>query len=614
MMGFFMFAQLIAALVGTQSSHVREGLALLEEGKLARAEQEFLQALEEEPSDPEILLLLGDVYRREKKYPESEEVLKEARSLLPDDIRPIVSLALLHYEMGDIGRAESEAKEAARLELDRKEVAKVLSLISFRRGVEALQSGDTAKALVSFREGLTYDPDNFRALMNLGNLLLKTGGSQEVLELAERSMKRFPDEPSIYLLKARALVALNRALDALPLVEGWLSRFPDNRELHLFAAELNIALGREERALEICRKMERHFPDDVEIHRKIIRLYVRSEDYESAFEEARNFASKWDDGRKGYWEMYHFAGKLGNPEKQIEVLEEALKRYPEDVGFAREMGLLLEEVDVQRAKIYYEGKEDPYFLTRSAILCEKLGDTAKALSQYMKAVEGGSRDPYPYLRLGESLTGKEPDSAFRYLKRCFELALNLQAGIGYMGLAAYGSDDIGYASEVSLKRAGERAERARDEADRAFELMREIDEDGLSRYFEGLVEEKGDNPELFIYCGRLCEGRDELERARLYFEKALRLNPKIFRAHYELAGLYKKSGDMEAAYLAFRRALELKATREVCDGLMEAARETGRERELLDYLRSKLDRGEENALLRELVGRLEKKEGFDEAR
>ena len=70
-------------------------------------------------------------------------------------------------------------------------------------------------------------------------------------------------------------------------------------------------------------------------------------------------------------------------------------------------------------------------------------------------------------------------------------------------------------------------------------------------------------PQAHKNLGDQAQGRGDLESARVHYEKAVKLNPRIGDdTYYRLGALAHKDGDVDVARLLWRRALDLNPANE----------------------------------------------------
>ncbi|HLN54358.1 MAG TPA: FG-GAP-like repeat-containing protein [Bacteroidales bacterium] len=167
------------------------GLAYLEEFKLDEAEKEFLKFIELAPEDKFGYANLGLTYLRMGNYPEAKKQLTKAISIdsLDADVRLILSTV---YKMNDEQeKAIAELKKALSFAPGHVKILYELSeLYSGRDDAEALNARKAY--LVKLIQNA---PGNLVPVLNLTEILLKTGDTDGALEQLELIRKEFPEFP-----------------------------------------------------------------------------------------------------------------------------------------------------------------------------------------------------------------------------------------------------------------------------------------------------------------------------------------------------------------------------------------------------------------------------------
>jgi tetratricopeptide (TPR) repeat protein len=186
------------------------GLALLKAGELAEAADEFSKALALEPElyvalahlaqvrvlqgaleeaneiytrlrklaprDSGVLMSLGFLAARNKRWSEALDLLKEACSLDEKAPLPHYNLAKVYLSMGRKREAIAELKTASRTNVRSAD-------FHYGLGVAYALAGDLGRADRCFRVALTLSPQMAAATYGLGIVLLAAGKSQQVVAL-----------------------------------------------------------------------------------------------------------------------------------------------------------------------------------------------------------------------------------------------------------------------------------------------------------------------------------------------------------------------------------------------------------------------------------------------
>ena len=136
---------------------------------------------------------------------EAVGVLRQAKSLLPDNTDIALQLALCLHKLGELA--------AARAELERILASCVESAnLWFTYGLVCQDSRDTAAAITAYRRTLQLSPELAEAHVNLGICLQQTGDIAAAKTMFGRAMR----------LRADTFGRIAQALSAAPRGELWL--------------------------------------------------------------------------------------------------------------------------------------------------------------------------------------------------------------------------------------------------------------------------------------------------------------------------------------------------------------------------------------------------------
>jgi protein O-GlcNAc transferase len=148
----------------------------------AAAKNELSTILEEQPEHAEALHLLGLVHAQEQCWPEAAASLRRALEIDPCRISWHIDLAIVLTAM------------------------------------DKLRSAAAVYVTV-----LTYSPDELKALIGLGSVLLEVGEAEKAHSAFSRAAELQPRSVEAQLGNARTLVSLGRSADAIELLKGMLA-------------------------------------------------------------------------------------------------------------------------------------------------------------------------------------------------------------------------------------------------------------------------------------------------------------------------------------------------------------------------------------------------------
>lgn len=230
--------------MGTEAGTSRV-VAALQSGNFVHAEACCRMALDQEPDDADLLLLLGLALERQGRSDEALASLKRLTRLYPGVAMHWGNYATILHRAGDPEAAVAACRTAADLAPDEvkyqrqlgelllsggdAESARAVLLQAVERAPTdpvarldaahaCLACGDVAAADV-LREWRQWRPDDDTLRCQLAELLARAGNVPDALELLEDLVRRHPDDVGACLLLAKVCERVNRVTDAA----AWLA-------------------------------------------------------------------------------------------------------------------------------------------------------------------------------------------------------------------------------------------------------------------------------------------------------------------------------------------------------------------------------------------------------
>jgi len=181
------------------------GLAYLEENKLEEAEAEFLKIIDLDADEVMGYANLGIVYLRMGSFDQAEEWLKKAIKMQPEDPDVRLILAKVYEMSGASDQAVEELEKIMEFSPGHvKSLFNLTELYASMQGEEALEKRRTYT-----RELAEKVPGNIVPRLNLLEILIAEGETDEALEKLEEVQQVFPEFP------AEAVEYYDQALTAL---------------------------------------------------------------------------------------------------------------------------------------------------------------------------------------------------------------------------------------------------------------------------------------------------------------------------------------------------------------------------------------------------------------
>ncbi len=168
-------------------NHVRLGLSLLSEGKLAQAESHLKKAIAIHPQSAEAHANLGLVYLYRKNWDASVAELKQAL-----DLDPTLTEAQYNLGFAFLGKFGSYARAARAWEKAAK-IDPLYTSAHFNLGLAYWKLGHIKEAAAEFRTVLSQNPSDAEAHKFLGKVLILNGEKKEARTYLEKYLQLKPD-------------------------------------------------------------------------------------------------------------------------------------------------------------------------------------------------------------------------------------------------------------------------------------------------------------------------------------------------------------------------------------------------------------------------------------
>lgn len=293
------FLKAAAGSPGFYAAWFNAGVAAEAAGELQDAEKHYYQALKVRPDYGLALTNLAALLSATGRDDEARRLVDEALTQHADKAGPHVAAGLQALRVGDLVKAEREAREAVRqdernvpamlvmaqvfrlqgrLETARFAVDNALALepgnplLHVERGRVLQAQGERKDALVAFERGARLQPTLCDALEPYGRLLLETGLSSDALQVFLALARLRPQSGAAQVLLANALRATKDYLGAEAAYKKALVLEPNLHEVHFNLGVLYIdnvvgdrdELVRLQRGVAALRSFEeRALPDAV---------------------------------------------------------------------------------------------------------------------------------------------------------------------------------------------------------------------------------------------------------------------------------------------------------------------------------------------------------------
>ena len=484
---FLVVATLAGAVPALRAADSATGLEHLRAGRVDDALAIFQRSLEANPDDVTALNMVGAIYCIKDEPETSIEYFERALRHSPDFVAARKNLAIAEFDLGRYESAEAHLKELIAVPEAREQASLFLGMIASETGLHE-------QAVRQFKEAgdlLSSQPRALisyaRSLQHLDQVVTAKAVLGAVRTRSDLSGPDFLDFAQV----AAAAGLFDEALAALrraETVDRTLSGLASRKVAILVEA------GRDEEALALARRLATGTPSQPVLS-LLAELEEKSGDLDAAIAALRK-AIQVDPGNEdGYIELGDFCVKYRNPELALEILDLGLRRVPESYRLLVQKGITLGQG--QR----YQAAREAFSGAIALRPDHSVALTALAVT----------------LILSEEIP---------------EALQTLRAGVARFPDDFYTHYIYGFALDRSR---AENDDQSRDAL--------------VERHLRRAIELNGEFPPAHYRLGKLLAERDAAEAIR-NLEAAVRLDPSLIAAKYQLGQLYLDSGrDADGARL-----------------------------------------------------------------
>lgn len=256
------------------------------------------------PENVDILIAIGGIYRRQKKYDESIEILGQAQKA---------------------GGGNSKTQ----------------GTVSYNLGFTYRQMGKLKEAIDCFEDVVAANPNDVLAFNHLGAIYALEKKHDKAIVAYQKGLKTDPNHPVLLLNLAKSYEANKENQKALSAYEAALRSKPGWDEAIDGYSDLLMSSNRVKEADDILSNALKINPDDVKMRTKMGHVYNRQSIYESAELQFKK-ALEIDDGYKSALTGMAFSQeKLGKNSEAVKTIQKAVELNPDDVDVLKQSAQIL---------------------------------------------------------------------------------------------------------------------------------------------------------------------------------------------------------------------------------------------------------------------------------
>ncbi|PLR90733.1 tetratricopeptide repeat protein [Bacillus halotolerans] len=297
---------------------------------------------ESDPSYPESLLLMADLYQMQGLFEVSEQKLLQAKSILENE--PIIDFALgeLYFTQGAYAKAVQYFKRTAG------EQSEIGGVNVHQRLAESLSaSGDFEEAIPWYEKAVDENPDP-NTIFGYGFTASQAGLIKTAIKQLSDLKELDPSYSSLYMPLSKNYEAEGMYEEALKTAKEGIRYDEYNKELFLYAAKMALKIGKSEEGKKLLQEALALDPGFVEALHTLLAVYHKEEDYEQIIDLIQEVRGYGEEDPKYNWYLASAYTELEQYEEAKQSFEAAFLHYREDRDFLYEYATFLLEEGLQQ--------------------------------------------------------------------------------------------------------------------------------------------------------------------------------------------------------------------------------------------------------------------------
>ena len=332
-------------------------------GHLANAKKLLVKASRLAPTNPDILINLGEIYRLAENHKDAALALKKACELTGEkDADALYLLAEAERNLGELDAAETHASAAQALSPQDAEIAISQALIQMAKG-------ETDRAITHYQRALDIAPGNYEVASNLAYLHFQQEHWQSAADAFDIVSKLGPLSPQNLLNHIDALIYVERGVEAVEMLASLDTSSLDEETLHLAYSSALTSTGQFDEAEIHLRKLLEIEPNDAVAYEKLATINKLKPEDEPFLSNIANSAQSDQERIRANFALYQLL-KKGAADEAFTALETANQLIFSQNPFDYEAHLhaLKETVNMFSADIMHErtgqgdDREGPIFI------------------------------------------------------------------------------------------------------------------------------------------------------------------------------------------------------------------------------------------------------------
>ena len=311
-----------------------------QKNEISKAEKKLFKWTEEDPTEFEYWLMIGDLRFDRNDFDGAESALKKAYQI---NWQEGGSALVRFYESRErLGAARKLAEQMVRQDPSVMKNHGLLAEVLYRQ-----ERYD--QAISALDEGLKREPFRLSLVRQKINMLLAQENFPDAVVCAQKLLMHEASPPHIAVLLS-AFKRSHQYKEAIKLCEQMLVVFPKNRSISIWLAE-SLASNKElTRAIGIIKDEWIKDRRNLSIAAAYINCLIQVENYEDAFEVAQTSVNYVGERPDGILVLTQILINMGKHEEALDLIKLGVKKFPKNLSLSQKMTDCLRRLNQSQAE------------------------------------------------------------------------------------------------------------------------------------------------------------------------------------------------------------------------------------------------------------------------
>jgi tetratricopeptide (TPR) repeat protein len=533
---------------------------------------------EVKPIDPVYIQAFHEAvrYKIRGQFDESIKAFEKCLTLRQDDDAVYYALSQLHLMKNEQEKSADYIRQAALADPNNIWYSQELAYMFF-------ETGNYAEAIKHFEKLVKYEPRNVEWLYGYAESLVKAGKIGDAIKAYDKMEDQIGKHPELGLQKFKLYLQLKQDEKALNEINEARKEFPQDPQLIAALVDYYFQKGKEDKAIEMLEELIKADPDNGRAHLALADIYRQKGQQKKAYTYLiKAFACQdvtIDNKMQILINILDNSYKI-DPEV-FELVELTVQHHPTEAKAHSIRGDYMLRVDRDdealisyKEALKYDKSIFPIW-NQVLVMLYQNGDFNELYNDSKDCLNYFSTQPQVYLLLGVGANQlKKYDEAIDGLKTGLDFLVNdkaIEAEFnGQLGEAYFGKKELAKAKEYYDKALKLDPKSTLLRNNYAYRLaLAKTDIEKALGLMDFVQVSNDQSPNFMDTKGFILFQMGKYPEAKLFFERAYKLNPKDKVIVEHMGDIYFKLGDKDLAVELWKEAKDKGSVNQVLDKKIE---------------------------------------------